>query len=204
MKNQFTNKMLHAQQFPNCFGFSLLCLWIVYNIYYFLPANFRLDVSLPLHACDILALIAALAMIKQNRKTSAMLYFCALPLAGQAIITPIGNQDPMTFRFWMFWLIHIGIISSSIYDFVVRKYRPVFKDFLFVVVCAFIYVAIIFPVNIIFDWNYGYIGNQMPDSTTILDALGQWPQRLIWMFAIIFAVQFMMYLPWRFVGGTKQ
>ncbi|MDR2972542.1 MAG: TIGR02206 family membrane protein [Bacteroidales bacterium] len=198
-----TKRAGYQKQFSMWFGVSLLCLWIVYNIYYFLPINFRLDVSLPLHVCDILAVIAALAMIKPNRKTSALLYFCALALAGQAIITPIGNQNPLIFRFWLFWLLHAGIISASIYDLVVRKYMPVFKDFLFVVACAFIYVAIILPINIIFGWNYGYIGNQIPDTTTIIDALGVWPQRLIWMFAIIFTIQFIMYLPWKIFGGKN-
>jgi len=193
----------YLKQFSIWFGISLFCLWIVYNIYYFLPVNFKINVSLPLHACDILAVIAALALLKPSRKTSSLLYFCALALAGQAIITPIGNQDPMTFRFWLFWLLHAGIISTSIYDLVVRKYRPIFKDFLFVVACAFIYVAIILPVNVIFGWNYGYIGNQTPDSTTILDVLGAWPQRLIWMFAIIFVIQFIMYLPWCLFKNKK-
>lgn len=187
----------YSKQFSMWFGVSLLCLWITYNVYYFLPANYRLDVSLPLHICDILAVIAAFALIKPNRKTSALLYFCALALAGQAIITPIGNQNPLIFRFWLFWFLHAGIISASIYDLVVRKYRPVFKDYLFVVGCGLLYVVIILPLDIIFGWNYGYIGNQTPDSPTLIDALGSWPQRLVWMFALVFLVQLIMYLPWK-------
>lgn len=186
----------YSKQFSAYFGISLLCLWGVYNIYYFLPTNFRLDISLPLHICDILAVIAAFALLKPNRKTSALLYFCALALAGQAIITPIGNQNPVIFRFWLFWLLHAGIISASIYDLVVRKYRPIFKDYLFVVGCGLLYFVLILPLDITFDWNYGYIGNQTPDSPTVIDSLGAWPLRLVWMFAIVFVVQFLMYLPW--------
>lgn len=193
----------YLKQFSTWFGITLFCLWIIYNIYYFLPNNFRIDVSLPFHVCDILSVIAAVAMIKSSRRASALLYFCALALAGQAIITPIGNQNPMIFRFWLFWLLHAGIISASIYDLVVRKYRPIFNDFLFVIVCAFIYVIIILPINIIFGWNYGYIGNQTPDTTTIIDALGTWPLRLIWLFAIVFFVQFIMYLPWKLFREKK-
>ncbi|MDR2010312.1 MAG: TIGR02206 family membrane protein [Bacteroidales bacterium] len=194
-------KIGQLKQFSTWFGISLFCLWIIYNIYYFLPANFKIDVSLPLHACDILAIIATLSLLKPNKKASALLYFCALALAGQAIITPVGNQDPTTFRFWLFWLLHAGIISTSIFDLIVRKYRPVFKDLLFVFACELLYVVLILPLNIIFEWNYGYIGNTKPDSATLIDALGAWPQRLIWMFAIIFMVQFIMYLPWKLFGG---
>jgi hypothetical integral membrane protein (TIGR02206 family) len=187
----------HMKQYSTWFGVSLFFLWIIYNLYYFLPANFRYDVSLPLHICDILAIIAALALIKPNRKTSALLYYCALAMAGQAIITPIGNQNPITFRFWLFWLLHAGIISASIYDLVARNYRPVFKDFLFAIVCIIIYAAVILPIDIIFGWNYGYIGNLKPDAPTLIDALGPWPQRLVLMFAIVILIQFVMYLPWK-------
>ena len=181
-------------------GISLLCLWVAYNIYYFLPANFRLDTSLPLHICDFLAIIASFSLMRPNRKTSALLYFCALALTGQAILTPTGNQDPATLRFWLFWVLHGGILAASIYDMVVRKYRPVFKDFLFVIGCDLLYVVLILPLDIAFGWNYGFIGNVKPDVPTIIDSLGPWPERLIWMFALVFMVQFVMYLPWRLAG----
>ncbi|NDV82720.1 TIGR02206 family membrane protein [Bacteroides sp. 51] len=187
----------HLQPFSKGFGISLLGLWIAYNIYYFLPANFKLDTSLPLHVCDFMAIIASISLIKPNKRTSALLYFCALALTSQAIITPTGNQDPTTFRFWLFWFLHGGIISAAIYDLVVRSYRPVFKDYLFVVGCDLLYVALILPLDIIFGWNYGFIGNIKPDTPTIIDALGPWPQRLIWMVGLVVIVQFIMYLPWK-------
>lgn len=186
----------HLKQFSQCFGVSLFAIWIIYNIYNFLPANFRFDTSLPLHVCDVLAVIAFFSLIKPTRKTSALLYFCGLILTGQAIISPTGNQNPITFRFWLFWFLHGGIITASIYDLVVRKYRPVFKDFLFVIVCDLLYVALISPPDIVFGWNYGFIGNVKPDTPTIIDALGPWPQRVIWMVGLVIIAQFIMYLPW--------
>jgi len=193
----------YLNKFSMWFGICLFALWIVYNIYNFLPANFRIDESLPLHACDMLAIIASLSLVKANRKTSALLYFCALSLAGQAIITPNGNQDPATFRFWLFWLLHAGIISASIYDLVVRKYRPAFKDFLCAILCLVMYAAVILPVNIAFDWNYGFIGNSKPDVPTVIDTLGPWPLRLLWMFFLVVIVLFIMYLPWKLFNKKK-
>lgn len=192
-----TKRAGYLQLFSRGFGFSLLALWIAYNIYYFLPANFSVDTSLPLHVCDFMAIIASISLIKPTRKTSALLYFCALALTSQAIITPTGNQDPTSFRFWLFWFLHGGIISAAIYDLVVRSYRPVFKDYLFVMGCDLLYVALILPLDIIFGWNYGFIGNIKPDTPTLIDALGPWPQRLIWMVGLVFIVQLIMYLPWK-------
>lgn len=193
----------HLQVFSKWFGISLFGLWVVYNIFYFLPANFRFDTSLPLHVCDFMAVIASISLIKPNKKTSALLYFCALVLTSQAIATPTGNQDPTTFRFWLFWFLHAGIISASIYDLIVRKYRPIFKDYIFVIGCDLLYIALILPLNVIFGWNYGFIGNLKPDTPTIIDALGPWPQRVIWMLALVVAVQFIMYLPWRLYKHKK-
>lgn len=187
----------HLQLFSRGFGVSLLGLWITYNIYYFLPDNFSFDTSLPLHVCDFMAIIASISLIRPSRKTSALLYFCALALTSQAIITPTGNQDPMTFRFWLFWFLHGGIISAAIYDLIVRSYRPIFKDYLFIIGCDLLYVAIILPLDVIFEWNYGFIGNIKPDTPTIIDALGPWPQRVVWMVCLVFIVQLIMYLPWK-------
>lgn len=186
------------QLFSRGFGVLLSGLWVIYNIYNFLPAHFRVDTSLPLHICDFMAIIASISLIiKPNQKTSALLYFCALALTTQAIITPTGDQDPTAFRFWLFWFLHGGIIAAAIFDLAVRSYRPVFKDYLFVVCCDLLYVAIILPLDIIMGWNYGFIGNIKPDTPTIIDVLGPWPQRLIWMIGLVFIVQLIMYLPWR-------
>lgn len=185
----------HLEQFSRWFGISLLCLWVVYNIYLFLPANFSLSTSLPLHACDVFAIIASFALIKPGRKASALLYFCALVLAAQAVITPT-QHDPATYRFWLFWLLHAGIISAAILNLVVRKYRPVFKDFLFAVVCDLLYVAIVLPLNIAFGWNYGFIGDSTPGVTTIIDVLGPWPWRVVWMVGVVVVVQGGMWLGW--------
>ncbi len=187
----------YLKSFSRYFGISLFAIWIIYNIYNFLPSNFRFETSLPLHICDILAIMASFSLIKPTRKTSAVLYFCALVLTTQAIITPNGNQDPATFRFWLFWFLHGGIIAASVYDLIVRKYRPVFKDFLFAVGFDLLYVAVILPLDIVFGWNYGFIGDFKPDTPTAIDFLGPWPQRLIWMIALAVFIQFLMYLPWR-------
>lgn len=190
----------HLKRFSRCLGVSLLGIWMIYNIYNFLPANFRPDVSLPLHVCDVLAIVAFFSLISPNRKTSALLYFCGLILTGQAILSPTGNQDPATFRFWLFWLLHGGIIATSIYELTVRKYRPFLKDFLFVAGCDLLYVILILPLDIIFGWNYGFIGNVKPDTPTIIDALGPWPQRVVWMVGLVVIAQLIMYLPWRWHG----
>ena len=186
----------HLLTYNRGLGTVIMVLWLLYNAYYFSPSIFSWSVSLPIHVCDILGPISALALLINNSKFRALLYFCAIPLAGQAIITPTGNQDPFILRFWFYWLLHAGILAISIYDLTVRKYKPKLKDLFWVIIFDFVYIILVVPLNIIFGWNYGYLGNSKPDVTTAIDFLGPWPERVLLMLIIVILFQFVFYLPW--------
>lgn len=187
----------HETFFSKTLGISSLCIWVIYNIYNFAPSNFRAAESLPLQLCDILAITSVITLLTRNKKASAFLYFCAIPLTSQAIITPTGEQNPFLFKFWLFWVLHASIIINSVYDIIIRKYRPTIKSYLFTLICDIIYIIVILPINIIFNFNYGFIGNTSPDVATIIDIFGPWPLRILWLFLVVAIVQFLMYLPWR-------
>lgn len=194
----FSNQIIKNESiFSKALGYSTLIIWITYNIYNFSPANFIVSESLPFHLCDVLAITAVITLLTKNKKASTFLYFCAIPLASQAIITPTGEQNPLLFRFWLFWTLHASIIICSVYDIIIRKYRPTIKSYFFTLVCDIIYVIIILPINIIFNFNYGFIGNTSPDIPTLIDILGPWPLRVLWIFLAVAFIQFLMYLPWR-------
>jgi hypothetical integral membrane protein (TIGR02206 family) len=137
-------------------GMYILALCLAYNAYYFLPSNFRWDTSLPLHVCDLLGLVAAFALIKSTRTARALLYFCALGLASQAIITPTGNQDVATARFWLYWLLHGGILSASLYDILVRKFRPTATDLRLALALDALYVVVIVPLDLLTGWTNSF------------------------------------------------
>lgn len=185
-------------------GIGMLLLWLIYNAYYFYPSNFRWETSLPFHVCDLLGPIAAIALFSSYRLPRAVLYFCGLTLAGQALLTPTGNQDPATLRFWLYWLLHAGIISVFLFDLTIRAYRPSFIDLRQVLYFDLAYAVLISPLNIAFNWNYGYLGNSKPDVPTIVDFLGPWPERILAMLLLAGLVQAAMYLPWMVVRILKR
>jgi hypothetical integral membrane protein (TIGR02206 family) len=189
-------KMGVLQSRSTVLGVAMLALWLCYNAYYFFPGNFRWDVSLPLHVCDILGPVSAIALMVSNRKSRALLYFCGLTLAGQAIATPTGNQDPEALRFWLYWLLHVGVIAFSVFDLTVRGYRPNFSDLCWVVLFDVAYVALVTPLNVAFGWNYGYLGDSRPDAATAVDMLGPWPERVFIMLAVVVVLQVTMLCPW--------
>lgn len=190
--------------FSRLLGLGLLFLWCACNVYYFLPAHFKWSSSLPLQVCDIVSVLAVITMIKPKRLYRTILYFYAITLVTQAIITPTGNQDPVSIRFWLYWGLHAGIISCAIYDIVVMDYRPALTDFLKSVAAGIGYVTIILPIDIIFNMNYGYIGNSMPDVPTIVNMLGPWPQRIFWIILLATGFQLILLLPWPIAALFKK
>jgi hypothetical integral membrane protein (TIGR02206 family) len=183
--------------FDKLFGWTIFVLWLVYNAYYFAPQNFDWKVSLPLHVCDLLAPIASIALLANSRTARSLTYFCALTMAGQAVYTPIGNQDPTTLRFWLFWILHAAILASFSYDLVIRGYRPRSKDLYRVISLSILYIVVMTPINIAFGWNYGYLGDSKPDAPTAIDVLGPWPARIAWIFLLSAGLQVAMYIPWK-------
>lgn len=175
-------------------GSTVGAIWIVYVIYYLLPDVFVWSVSLPLHVCDVLAPVAVIALLLKHRLARGVLSLCSLPFAMQAIVTPTGDQDPTIFRFWIYWLLHAGIISAFFYDYFIMKFRPVLSDLWRVVLVNISYIAVIMSINLSFDWNYGYVGNSKPSTPTAVDFLGPWPERVFFMFLIAVSLQTIMFL----------
>lgn len=179
-------------------GGCLLALWVVYNVYYFHPVHFDWGVSLPLHACDVIALAAGLMLVYPVRIVRSVVYFSAIGLTTQALITPVGNQDPAALRFWLYWLLHGGIIAASVYDIAIRGYRPLVRDLRHVVWVDLLYFIAIFPLDAVFGWNYGYLGPDALDEATVLDLLGPWPLRAFAVLGLVVLVQLIMLL----LGGA--
>ncbi|OCC14840.1 hypothetical protein DBT_1635 [Dissulfuribacter thermophilus] len=177
-------------------GIGVITIWLCYDIYSFLPGNFDWATSLPLHLCDITAFFSAIAIIHPSKMPRAILYYWAFTFSLQAFFFPIGDQDPRRLRFWFFWFLHIGILSCSLYDIIIRNYRPKFYDLFISILVGTIYICILFPINYLFKWNYAYIGNIKPNIPTPIDLLGPWPLRVLWMYLLIIFFQFLITIPW--------
>lgn len=175
-------------------GLGLIVIWLLYNIFYLHPTNFDWAVSLPLHVCDILGLIAGLALLTGLRLARAILFFSAMLFAMQAVITPTGLHNLSDFRFWLYWILHAAIIAYSLFDVVINDFRPRMKDLFQVMAVNLVYVLIVFPLNIAFDWNYGFIGNVQLDDVTMIDILGAWPQRVGLMLILAVSVQVAVFI----------
>lgn len=171
--------------------------WQAYTVvWWLLPANYDVTKSLSLHLCDIAAWIAPIALLTNSRPMRALLYFWGIGLSTQAFFTPTLQDGASHMHFWFFWIGHTQIVGSALYDLVVRRYRPAWRDFVVGVGLSMIYVAVVVSVDLTVGANYGYLGRSLPDRPTLLDALGPWPWRAIWLVLIGIALMAVMTAVW--------
>jgi len=159
----------------------------VLAIYFMWPATFDLRVSLPLHICDIAGWISGLAMLTGRRRLRVILYYWGIVLSTQAFLTPVDRSGYASAGYWAFWGLHLMIIGSAVYDIVVLRFRPTWRECREAVMITASYTACILLLNIALGTNYVYVGKSTPHNPTIIDHLGQWPLRVVWIGLIVTA-----------------
>jgi hypothetical integral membrane protein (TIGR02206 family) len=162
-----------------------------------LPRHFDLTWSLPLHVCDLAAMVAPVVLWTCRRLPRALLYFWGLGLSSQGFSTPDLRDGPAKVEFWVFWLNHFAVVGSAIYDLAGRGYRPTWRDYRSVMLASVAYLAVVLPLDVAMKLNYGYVGPALPGQPTIVDVLGPWPLRVIVMFVLAAALMALMTAPWQ-------
>ena len=184
-------------------GLSIVALWIVSSGWWMLPGRFDASRTLPLHVCDLTSLLAGLVLLFPRRPLRALLYFWGIGMSLQAIVTPDISFGPDSVWFWIFWMSHAAIIAIAVYDFAARGFRPRWSDFRLAVVAGLAYLAVVLAINVAFGFNYAFVGNARPGEVSVVDFLGPWPLRVVWMAALVIGFMAVLMLPWHFVH-TRQ
>jgi hypothetical integral membrane protein (TIGR02206 family) len=177
-------------------GYTFLAFWIGGFLYLRFGPLYEPQTTYPLQLCHWCSAAAALVLVTAHPMLRAFVYFCGLGLCTQAVITPFLPDGPARFPFWFFWLAHGMIVGVPIYDIAARGYRPGVRDYAFACAAAAFYVMFVLPIDLVTGWNYGFVGPSQPGVTSIVDFLGPWPQRLVWIVAMSAAAMFVLLLPW--------
>lgn len=179
-------------------------LWFGYQAYDIATRGFGPSHGLPLQLSDVTAAVAGIVFVVPNRKLQSLAYFLGIALGSQAIITPDQAGDPGTLAYWAFWLYHLFVVGAGIYVIVVQRFRPEWRDLRFALLFALAYVAIVFPIDAVFDLNYGYLGRPTPSRPTLLDVLGPWPLRVVFMVLLGAAAMTVLLLPWLAMRSSQR
>jgi hypothetical integral membrane protein (TIGR02206 family) len=177
-------------------GLTGVLFWLVMAGWWLLPANYRIDKSLPMALCDWASLVAPVGLIWPRRVFSTLNYFWGIGLCSQAFITPTVEVGPGDIFFWFFWLQHSLIVGCAVYEFAVRGYRPTWQDFWIAIAASYFYMGTAMGVNWLVGANYGFLADSSSGVPTIVDRLGPWPRRILWMIVLVHAAFALATLPW--------
>lgn len=158
-----------------------------------------LDSALPLHLCDIAAIIAGFALITGQRLLVMLTYFWGLAATVQALLTPaisVGFPHP---AFVAFFVQHFAIVAAALYMPLVSGWRlapPWWKGPLTAMLWINGYLVIAMAVNAWLGTNFGFAARK-PVNPSLLDHLGPWPLYLVWMELLAAALFVLLALPVR-------
>ncbi|MEM1186555.1 MAG: TIGR02206 family membrane protein [Planctomycetota bacterium] len=153
-------------------------------VYWLEPARFSWGTSLPLHMCDLVAWLTPLALLVRWRPVRAVVFFWGLGLTTQAFVQPTLLYGLQHGVYWFFWVQHAAVLLGGLYLWVVLGYRPGRSDFAFVGGLSAAAAAITALVNWQTGWEYFFTGPEPPENDTIIDYLGPWPLRVVWLWCL--------------------
>lgn len=156
-----------------------------------------LDSSLPLHLCDIAAIIAGFALLTGKRLLCLLTYFWGLAATVQALATPaitVGFPHPAYISFFVH---HFAVVGAALYLPLVlgwRASRPWWRGPLTALLWANAYLLLSMAVNAWLGTNFGFTARK-PTNPSLLDHLGPWPIYLLAMQALASILFSLLALP---------
>ncbi|XAL99572.1 TIGR02206 family membrane protein [Phycisphaeraceae bacterium D3-23] len=165
----------------------------------------KLEESLPIQACDLLALFAPLSLVVSSKWLRAIVYFGAIGLTTQAFLTPVIETGPGTMRFWVFWAVHISIVLCALFELMVGGYRPDVIALMRAIGFWLVYALAMIALDAKTGWYYGYLGPEIPETAedSILQYLGDWPVRPAAMMGVVVVIFVLIWLPWAVLRAVK-
>ncbi len=186
-------------------GIAISCLvaWIINTAFWLLPSHFQWDRSLPLHLCNLANLLGAYAIWKQWRPAQSIIYYWACGLCVCAFITPSLHSGIDSLSFWVFWIYH-GVIPVAIgYVLIIDQFRPNWSDFARSSLVTTGFVMVLAGINWLTGWNYGFVGKGKPLQTSLLDWLGPYPIRILYIVLLGTAIFALLTVPWQKWSRSK-
>jgi hypothetical integral membrane protein (TIGR02206 family) len=189
-----------GRRYESGLAVAVALLWLGYQAFDIRTRGFDPRYALPLQLCDLAAVVAALAFLRPRRWAQALAYFWGLALGTQAVFTPDLSGGPATLGFWAFWLYHLFVVGAGVYVVAAQGFRPKASDLRFAVGLGVGYAIVAFTIDAVFDLNYGYLGRGNPGQPSLLEFLGPWPIRCLWMVLLGSAAMAILWLPWWALG----
>lgn len=163
--------------------------------------GFEVEEDLPLHLCNIMALLLPVFTYTRKKLYFQVLFFWILAGTSHALITPDLKNGFPNYIFLKYWIVHAGLIIFVFYGVMVLKIKPTLKSVFIAFMALQLYIVVMFAVNAITGGNYFYTQGK-PEEPSALDYLGEYPH-YIWIVELVMIPYFMVfYLPF-YISNRK-
>ena len=150
---------------------------------------------LPLHLCDISAILTVVALATHRQIPFEFIYFFGLGGTLQALFTPDLPFGFPSESFFRFFVSHGGVIVAVAYLIAGFRLRPKPVSVVRTIAIGYGYLVAISLFNWLLGTNYVYTCSK-PASATLFDKLGPWPWYVIFASFIAVVNILILYLPY--------
>ena len=163
---------------------------------------FNLQNDLPLHLCDVAALIAVAALWTGRQLLVELTYFWGIAGTANGVLTPdIGDHFP-TYPFFQYFIQHAAIPGAALFLVVGLRIYP--RQWAAVRVFGLSVGLLVLDAfaNLLTNGNYLFL-RSVPPGSNVLGLLGPWPWYIVGaalLAGVIFAV---LELPFRIVDRER-
>ncbi|RJE90801.1 TIGR02206 family membrane protein [Paenibacillus sp. 1011MAR3C5] len=149
--------------------------------------------SLPFQLCSLTLLLSAAALAFRIRQLYSIIYFLGTLGALQALATPNLDEAFPHFRYFHFFIAHIGIIASAVYLMTVERYKPTLRS----AFGAWLWLHVLAVPAAIVNMatgttNFMFLARK-PASASLLDLLAPWPWYLLQLEAVAVLLCLILY-----------
>ena len=185
---------------------NLSAIFHTSSSHFFTGKSQGLEYILPLHLCDLTALIASLALLTRKPLWCELTYYLGLGGTLQGLITPNLFYDFPHATFFSFFQLHLSVVIAALFLPLGLGWRPrlpLWKTAQRIFLIIFSYLVVIFGINCLLDTNYAFVMRK-PVNASLYDHLGPHPWYLFSVLGLVILMLALLSLPFAFLSETKE
>jgi len=152
--------------------------------------------SLPMHFCDLVALLLAGAILTKRQRLAELGYLWGLSGTVQGLITPGLKYECPAPEYFAFFLQHGGVPVVALGLTFGAGLQPQPGALKRTMLWSNVYLVAVFSLNALLGVNYGYL-NGKPPHESLMDFLGDWPWYLLSLEGLALILFSLLLLPFR-------
>lgn len=178
----------YGMRVERVFGVLMLLIWPATLAAHGYMGTLSLQNGLPFHFCDIAGAAAGLALLTRHQTACEVVYYLGLAGTLQGLLTPNLKADFPDPRFFVFFLLHGGVVVTALHVVTSMGHAPRPDALRRMLIFTFGYAAMTGLINATLGTNYAFLCHK-PEQASLMDHLGSWP----WYIGALVMLAFVFY-----------